>query len=126
MAAKKDAQYLSDIDPAEVEKIYNMSMTEMLALWRFAETGHPYFDNRGPYYKIFKDRFDELGGDSAKIAQKPCRMSESHYQGFLAGWEECIIDTYNLEPDFEEEDRHVLQANMEDARLRYLELYGDK
>ena len=56
-------------DPKVVEKINAMSREEMARLWRFAPAGHPYFDTRQPYWKIFTARFDELGAMSPQISK---------------------------------------------------------
>ncbi len=47
-----------------------MSHLEMVSLWRFAPSGHPFFDDRYPLYIIFKKRFDELGGFTPEISKK--------------------------------------------------------
>lgn len=56
-------------DQTEVDKINAMSRIEMATLWRFAPSGHPYFDSSKPYYEIFKSRFDNLGGFSPEISK---------------------------------------------------------
>ena len=53
-----------------IQDINNMTQEDMANLWRFAPTGHPYFDYTLPLYKIFKKRFDELGGFSPEISKK--------------------------------------------------------
>ena len=53
----------------EVENINKMSRIEMAHLWRFAPSGHKYFDLRLPYYDIFKKRFAELGGFDPSISK---------------------------------------------------------
>lgn len=53
-----------------IKNINNLSRTEMARLWRFAPSSHIYFDNTKPYYKIFKKRFDSLGGFSPKISKE--------------------------------------------------------
>jgi len=45
-----------------IETINQLSHFEMCKLWRFAPSGHIYFNMNGPYYKIFYKRFKELGG----------------------------------------------------------------
>ena len=52
-----------------IDTINNMSRLEMAQLWRFAPSGHPYFDTTRPYYAVFKKRFDELGGFSPEISK---------------------------------------------------------
>ena len=57
------------VDP-EVEKINSMSQYEMASLWRFAPSGHPWFDGTKPYFKIFDKRFKELGGFTPEISKQ--------------------------------------------------------
>ena len=38
-------------------QIDGMSQMEMASLWRYAPSGHPYFDKRLPRYEHFKERF---------------------------------------------------------------------
>lgn len=52
-----------------LKRINKMSQLEMARLWRFAPSGHPYFDMRKPYYKIFKERFDKLGGFTPGVSK---------------------------------------------------------
>jgi len=56
-------------DEEEIEKINNMSQIEMAKLWRFAPSGHPYFNSSKPFFKIFKKRFEELGGFTSTISK---------------------------------------------------------
>jgi len=56
-------------DKKEVEKINNLSQYEMAKLWRFAPSGHPWFDSSKPYFAIFDKRFKELGGFTSKISK---------------------------------------------------------
>lgn len=56
-------------DEEIIEKINNMSQTEMARLWRFAPSGHPYFDSTKPFFKIFKERFDNFGGFTPAISK---------------------------------------------------------
>lgn len=51
------------------EQINKMSQTEMARLWRQASPGHMYFDRTLPYWKVFKKRFDELGGFTPAISK---------------------------------------------------------
>ncbi len=60
---------LTEIEQKEVEIINKMSQMEMASMWRQAPSGHPYFDNSKPYYKIFKKRFDSLGGFTPAISK---------------------------------------------------------
>ena len=59
-----------EIDEKEVNKINSLSREAMCYLWRFSPSGHPYFDSSKPYYKIFKKRFDTLGGFNTTISKK--------------------------------------------------------
>ena len=43
-------------DEEEIEKINNMSQFEMCALWRFAPSGHKYFDSNLPFFEVFSNR----------------------------------------------------------------------
>jgi len=54
----------------EIEKINRMSQEEMARMWRFAPSGHIYFDNQYPYFKVFEKRFKELGGFTSEISKK--------------------------------------------------------
>lgn len=58
-----------DID-YHTNNIKNMSRIEMANLWRFAPSGHMYFDINLPFHEMFKKRFDELGGFSPAISKK--------------------------------------------------------
>jgi hypothetical protein len=57
-------------DQEEFDKINALSREEMGRLWRFSPLGHPWFDDRKPFYKVFKKRFDELGGFNSEISKK--------------------------------------------------------
>jgi len=61
---------MDKINQIEVDKINKMTRVEMARLWRFAESGHKYFDSSKPYYVIFKTRFSELGGFSPEISKE--------------------------------------------------------
>jgi len=52
------------------DKINKMSQEEMATLWRYAGSGHPYFDCTLPYYEVFEARFKELGGMTTAISKK--------------------------------------------------------
>jgi hypothetical protein len=53
----------------EIDKINKMSQLEMARLWRNAPSGHLFFDSSKPYHKIFKKRFDDLGGFTPTISK---------------------------------------------------------
>lgn len=49
------------------KKIDEMTHIEMARLWRFAPSGHPYFE--GELYQYFKNRFDSFGGFTPAISK---------------------------------------------------------
>lgn len=54
----------------EKENINIMTHLQMARLWRFAKSGHPYFDNRnGDLYDYFKAKFDEKGGMTTAVSK---------------------------------------------------------
>jgi hypothetical protein len=53
----------------DTHNILAMSREEMARLWRFAPSGHPYFDRTNPASEIFEARFKELGGFSPEISK---------------------------------------------------------
>ena len=53
----------------EIKKIESMTQIEMAALWRHAPSGHKYFDDRQPYFKIFDKRFKKLGGFTPEVSK---------------------------------------------------------
>jgi hypothetical protein len=53
----------------EIKKINSMSHIEMARLWRFADSGHKYFDTSLPYFDIFGKRFKAFGGFTPKISK---------------------------------------------------------
>lgn len=61
--------------PKEIKKhkedIAKLSRIEMAKLWRFAPSGHPYFDLRyAEIHEEFKKRFADLGGFSPEISKQ--------------------------------------------------------
>lgn len=54
----------------QFEIIDEMSQEDMARVWRFAPSGHHYFDLSLPFYERFKKRFDELGGMTPTISKK--------------------------------------------------------
>jgi len=56
----------------ELEKkvIDALSQTDMARLWRFAPSGHPYFDNTNPLSEYFKEKFQEKGGMTPEISKQ--------------------------------------------------------
>jgi len=53
-----------------IELINTLSQLDMARLVRFAPSGHIYFDTRMPFYKIFNERFKELGGMTTVISKR--------------------------------------------------------
>jgi hypothetical protein len=50
--------------------IDSMSQEAMASLWRFAPSGHPYFDARNfDLYEYFRARFKEKGGMTPAISK---------------------------------------------------------
>ena len=54
----------------ELQKIRHMSHEEMARLFRFAPSGHRYFDIDGPFWEVFQNRFKGLGGMTNEISKK--------------------------------------------------------
>ena len=54
---------------AHLKDIAAMSQYEMAHLWRFAPSGHPFFDRRYPLFDAFKKRFKVLGGFTPEISK---------------------------------------------------------
>lgn len=53
-----------------IDKINNMSHVEMCRLWRFAPSGHLYFDTTLPYHEVFRKRlYDNFGGFTPEISK---------------------------------------------------------
>ena len=61
---------LEILDHTIVEKIKKLTHYEMAKLWRFTPDGHIYFDSTLPYYKIFLERFQQLGGMTSEISKQ--------------------------------------------------------
>lgn len=63
-------EYLKAKEKSEhLETIEKMSHIEMARLYRFAPSGHPYFNTELPYVKFFMKRFNELGGMTPEISK---------------------------------------------------------
>ena len=60
---------LSEEDREEIDTINQMDRIEMCWLWRFAPSGHKYFDMTKPFFEVFDKRFKELGGFSPEISK---------------------------------------------------------
>jgi hypothetical protein len=52
-----------------IDDINQMSQMEMASLWRYAPSGHPYFDTSKPFSKVFDKRFEKLGGFTPIISK---------------------------------------------------------
>jgi len=53
-----------------IDKINQMGHYEMCYFWRFAPSGHHYFDKTLPYAKIFEERlFKHFGGFTPEISK---------------------------------------------------------
>lgn len=65
-----EGEKMKDEEIKTIRAINQMTHREMASLWRFAPSGHPYFDKTKPYWKVFKKRFfDELGGFTPEISK---------------------------------------------------------
>lgn len=53
-----------------MERINSMPQVEMARLWRFAPSGHEYFDKTLPFFEVFSKRFKELGGFTPAISKQ--------------------------------------------------------
>jgi len=53
----------------ETLKINSMSHIEMARLYRFAKSGHTYFDSTLPLNEIFMKRFREFSGMTTEISK---------------------------------------------------------
>ncbi len=61
---------LTDEQKDIIRNIYKMSQLEMASTWRFAPSGHLYFDKTLPYNKHFQRRFKRLGGMTPEISKQ--------------------------------------------------------
>jgi len=52
-----------------IESINKMSQRDMASLWRYAPSGHPYFDKTKPYFEMFNARFKKLGEFTPAISK---------------------------------------------------------
>ena len=53
-----------------INHINSMTQMEMATLYRFAPSGHPYFDSSLPLSEHFMKRFKELGGMTTAISKQ--------------------------------------------------------
>ena len=64
-------QYTEEEIAQILERINNMSHFEMCELWRFAPSGHPYFDCTLPFAEHYKERlFKHFGGFTPEISKE--------------------------------------------------------
>jgi hypothetical protein len=62
---------MTDSEIEEHIKLINAMSHEQLAkLWRYAPSGHPYFDDRLPLFNAFDKRFKEFGGMTPEISKE--------------------------------------------------------
>lgn len=54
----------------EIWKIDQMTHYEMAHFWRFASSGHIYFNRSLPFFEYFKKKFAELGGFTSEISKR--------------------------------------------------------
>ena len=52
-----------------LKTINEMPHGQMASLWRFAPSGHPYFDTNLPLFEVFNKRFKELGGMTTAVSK---------------------------------------------------------
>ena len=52
------------------EAIDKMSQLELARLWRFAPSGHIYFDSSLPLAEYFREKFKEKGGFTPSISKR--------------------------------------------------------
>ena len=57
---------LTETQQKTVDTINKMGQEEMARLWRFAPSGHPYFDRTLPYYEYFQARFEGFTPEISK------------------------------------------------------------
>lgn len=53
-----------------LDYIENLSHYEMVVLWRFSRSGHPFFEEGAPETNAFVKRLEELGGITPEISKK--------------------------------------------------------
>ena len=62
-------QPLTEEETKTIETINQMSQEQMAHLWRYAPSGHLYFDKTKPFCEVFDKRFKELGGFTPEISK---------------------------------------------------------
>ena len=65
-----DEEHTAEMQKAIIDGINAMTHEEIAHLWRYAPSGHIYFDSRFPYYAVLKARFDKLGGWTPSVSRK--------------------------------------------------------
>ena len=62
------------MDAQEIQKHFDridqMGQFEMAKLWRFAPSGHIYFDINLPFHERFSTRFKKMGGMTPTISKQ--------------------------------------------------------
>ena len=61
------AHYIHFYTKEEIERIYQMSHLDMARMWINKPKCHIYFDKLLPFYEIFKERLESLGGITEEI-----------------------------------------------------------
>ena len=111
---KKPIHFTSDQIECEFDRITRLSHIEMALLRRFAPPGHPYFDERYPFFEHFKMRFQMHGGMNNDLSRAigldynemdklylaietfctfmRIRLMEKYSDGF-GGWDEMTDDS---------------------------------
>lgn len=58
-----------DEEQKTIDSINQMSQIQMALLWRYAPSGHLYFDRTKPFFEVFDKRFTELGRFTPEISK---------------------------------------------------------
>jgi len=69
MTQWEKGENMTDEEQKTIDTINQMSQREMASLWRFAPSGHPYFDKTKLFFEVFEKRFKELGGFTPEISK---------------------------------------------------------
>jgi hypothetical protein len=65
----RKGEKMTNEETKTIETINKMSQKDMASLWRYAPSGHPYFDKRKPFFEVFDKRFTELGRFTPEISK---------------------------------------------------------
>ena len=60
---------MTEEEQKTIDSINQMTQMEMASLWRYAPSGHPYFDKTKPFFEVFNKRFTELGRFTPAISK---------------------------------------------------------